>query len=94
MLKNLLAVVAALCLIAVSVVGAQEDIDPQLETQMVGLETITQTLRGRKEQLLRAAYLTAARADADVVNYLARNVVASQGTSPAPGPTPSAAPAK
>ncbi len=57
-------------------------------------ERITQTLRGRKEQLLRAAYLTAARADADVVNYLARNVVASQGTSPAPGPTPSAAPAK
>ncbi len=49
-------------------------------------ERITQTLRGRKEQLLRTAYLTAARADAQVVNHLARNVVASQGTSSAPAP--------
>ena len=42
-------------------------------------EQITATLRGRKEQLLRAAYLTAARTDADVVNYLARRVVEGQG---------------
>ncbi len=42
-------------------------------------DRITQTLKGRKEQLLRTAYLTAARTDADVVNYLARRVVEGQG---------------
>jgi peptidyl-prolyl cis-trans isomerase SurA len=42
-------------------------------------ENITQTLKGRKEQLLRTAYLSAARADAQVVNYAARRVVASGG---------------
>jgi parvulin-like peptidyl-prolyl isomerase len=46
-------------------------------------ETITTTLRGRKEGLLRTAYLTAARADADVTNYLARRVVEGQGKVPA-----------
>lgn len=45
-------------------------------------ENITTTLRGRKEQLLRTAYLTAARTDADVVNYLARHLVESQGKAP------------
>ncbi len=40
---------------------------------------ITQTLKERKEQLLRTAYLSAARADAQVVNYEARRVVASNG---------------
>ena len=42
-------------------------------------DRITEALKARKEQLLRAAYLTAARTDADVVNYLARRVVESQG---------------
>jgi peptidyl-prolyl cis-trans isomerase SurA len=40
---------------------------------------ITQTLKGRKEQLLRTAYLSAARGDAAVVNYQARRVVESKG---------------
>jgi parvulin-like peptidyl-prolyl isomerase len=40
---------------------------------------IGETLRARKEQLLRAAYLAALRSDADVVNYLARRVVETQG---------------
>jgi peptidyl-prolyl cis-trans isomerase SurA len=40
---------------------------------------ITRTLRARKEQLLRNAYLTAARGDAQVVNYLARRLVESKG---------------
>jgi peptidyl-prolyl cis-trans isomerase SurA len=40
---------------------------------------ITQTLKNRKEQLLRTAYLSAARGDADVVNHIARRVVESQG---------------
>ena len=42
-------------------------------------DNITQTLKGRKEQLLRTAYLSAARADAQVVNYEARRVVQSNG---------------
>jgi parvulin-like peptidyl-prolyl isomerase len=46
-------------------------------------EQITQTLRGRKEQLLQTAYLAAIRNDAHVVNYLARRLVDSQGRLPA-----------
>jgi peptidyl-prolyl cis-trans isomerase SurA len=46
-------------------------------------ERITETLRARKEQLLRTAYLSAARNDADVTNYLARRIVESQGKLPA-----------
>jgi parvulin-like peptidyl-prolyl isomerase len=42
-------------------------------------DAITQTLKTRKEQLLRTAYLSAARGDADVVNYAARRVVESNG---------------
>jgi hypothetical protein len=45
-------------------------------------ERITGTLRGRQEQLLRTAYLTTLRTDADVVNYLARRLVESQGKLP------------
>ena len=42
---------------------------------------ISSTIRARKEQLLRAAYLTAAQTDADVVNYLARRVVEANGNA-------------
>jgi parvulin-like peptidyl-prolyl isomerase len=42
-------------------------------------DAITQTLKNRKEQLLRTAYLSAARGDAAVVNYQARRVVESRG---------------
>jgi peptidyl-prolyl cis-trans isomerase SurA len=45
-------------------------------------EQISETLRSRKEQLLRAAYLTAARSDATAVNYLARRLVESKGAVP------------
>jgi peptidyl-prolyl cis-trans isomerase SurA len=45
-------------------------------------ERISGTLRARKEQLLRAAYLTAARSDATVVNYVARRLVESNGQMP------------
>ena len=45
-------------------------------------EQITQALKGRREQLLRAAYLTAVRTDAKVENYLARRVVEAQGKTP------------
>ena len=45
-------------------------------------ERITAGLKSVREQALRAAYLAAARSDADVVNYLARKVVESQGKPP------------
>ena len=45
-------------------------------------EGITQTLRARKQQLFRAAYLTAVRSDAQVVNYLARRLVEAKGSMP------------
>jgi peptidyl-prolyl cis-trans isomerase SurA len=45
-------------------------------------DRITEQLRGRREALLRAAYLTALRSDAQVVNYLARRLIASNGTPP------------
>jgi peptidyl-prolyl cis-trans isomerase SurA len=45
-------------------------------------DRITESLRARKEQLLRAAYLATARDDAQVVNYLARRLVESKGEIP------------
>jgi peptidyl-prolyl cis-trans isomerase SurA len=45
-------------------------------------DQISGTLRTRKEQLLRAAYLTSVRNDANVVNYLARRLVESSGQMP------------
>jgi hypothetical protein len=45
-------------------------------------DRITETLRGRREQLLRLAYLTTVRGDAQVVNYLARRLVDSSATLP------------
>jgi peptidyl-prolyl cis-trans isomerase SurA len=47
-------------------------------------EGISGTLRSRKEELLRAAYITAARGDATVINYLARRLVESNGATAAP----------
>ena len=48
-------------------------------------DNITAALRGRKEQLLRAAYLSALQSDAQIVNYLARRLVESQGKIPGLG---------
>jgi peptidyl-prolyl cis-trans isomerase SurA len=45
-------------------------------------QRITDGLRARREQVLRAAYLSAARSDAKVVNYVARRVVEAQGRLP------------
>lgn len=45
-------------------------------------ENITNMLRGRREQLLRAAYLSTLRNDAVVVNYLAKRLVAADGKVP------------
>ena len=52
-------------------------------------ERISETLRTRKDQLLRTAYLTSARGDAVVVNHLARRLVEAKGAVPSllpPGP--------
>ena len=43
----------------------------------------THLFEGRPEHLLRAAYLTALRTDASVVNYLARRLVEANGAIPA-----------
>ena len=45
-------------------------------------DRITNALKASREQLMRSAYLAAARSDAEVTNYLARRVVDSQGKPP------------
>ena len=46
-------------------------------------QTIRDTLRNRKEQLLRAAYLAVARDEAHSTNYLAQQVIETAGKLPA-----------
>jgi peptidyl-prolyl cis-trans isomerase SurA len=61
--------------------------DPQVQ------QSIRDTLRNQKEQLLRVAYLTIARDEARITNYLAEQVIetsgklsgASKSANPAPG---------
>src|SRR6266853_6249604 len=50
--------------------------DPQVQ------QTVRDTLRNRKEQLLRAAYLAIARDEARVSNYLANQVIEAAGKLP------------
>jgi len=50
--------------------------DPQVQ------QTIRDTLRNRKEQLLRSAYLAIARDEARVTNYLAEQVIEAAGKLP------------
>jgi peptidyl-prolyl cis-trans isomerase SurA len=50
--------------------------DPQVQ------QTIRDTLRNRKEQLLRAAYLAIARDEAHVTNYFAQQVIEASGKLP------------
>ena len=50
--------------------------DPQVQ------QSIRDTLRNRKEQLLRAAYLAVARDEARINNYLAQQVLESNGKLP------------
>ena len=50
-------------------------------------DAITQQLRGRREQLLRAAYLGAIRNDTVVVNLIARRLLESPGKVPSLAPT-------
>jgi peptidyl-prolyl cis-trans isomerase SurA len=56
-------------------------------------ENIREMLQGRKQQLLQTAYVTNARNEARVVNYLARQIVESHSKAPgtAAAPAPAAA---
>jgi peptidyl-prolyl cis-trans isomerase SurA len=63
-------------LIAREGAGQRSLSDPQVK------EAIRSTLRNRREQLLRAAYLSASREDARVENYYARQVLEAAGRVP------------
>ncbi|MGB6717909.1 MAG: peptidylprolyl isomerase, partial [Candidatus Acidiferrales bacterium] len=63
-------------LIAREQAGQRQLSDPQVQ------QSIRQSLQNRDEQLLRAAYLSIARDQAHVVNYLAKEVVESAGKLP------------
>ncbi|MGB6482235.1 MAG: SurA N-terminal domain-containing protein [Candidatus Acidiferrales bacterium] len=67
-------------LIAREQAGQRQLSDPQVQ------QSIRQSLQNREEQLLRAAYLSIARDQAHVVNYLAKEVVESAGKLPADDP--------
>ncbi len=64
-------------LIAKENAGKRELSDAQVQ------EGIRSMLRSRKEQLLRAAYMTDARNDSHITNYLARQIIESAGQLPA-----------
>jgi peptidyl-prolyl cis-trans isomerase SurA len=63
-------------LIAKESPGQREISDPQVQ------QSIRDTLRTRKEQLLRAAYIASARDRAKITNYLAQQVIESAGKLP------------
>jgi peptidyl-prolyl cis-trans isomerase SurA len=63
-------------LIAKEAPGQRELSDPQVQ------QSIRDTLRNRKEQLLRAAYIASLRDQAKVTNYLAQQVIESAGRLP------------
>jgi parvulin-like peptidyl-prolyl isomerase len=66
--------------------AGQRDLStPGVKDQLKG------SLQARREQVLRAAYLTALRSDAKIVNLLARQLVESKGTVAAAAPAPAAA---
>jgi peptidyl-prolyl cis-trans isomerase SurA len=63
-------------LIAREAPGQRGISDPQVQ------QTVRDTLRSRKEQLLKAAYLATVRDEAKVTNYLARQVIEAAGRLP------------
>jgi peptidyl-prolyl cis-trans isomerase SurA len=63
-------------LIAREAPGQRSISEPQVQ------QNIRDTLRTRKEQLLKAAYLATVRDEAKVTNYLARQVIESAGRLP------------
>ncbi len=73
-------------LVAREAPGQRDIADPTVQ------QSIRDTLRNRKEQLLRAAYLATVRDESRVNNYLSRQIVESAGKLPEAAKT--AAPAK
>ncbi len=63
-------------LVAREAAGQRGVNDPQVQ------QMVRDTLRNRKEQLLRNAYLAVARDEAKVTNYLAQQVIESAGKMP------------
>jgi peptidyl-prolyl cis-trans isomerase SurA len=63
-------------LIAKEPAGQRKFADPQVQ------QAIRDSLRTRKEQLLRSAYLAEARDEAHVTNYLAREILETAGKLP------------
>ena len=63
-------------LISREAAGQRSLSEPQVQ------QNIRDTLRSRKEQLLRSAYLAIARDDAQVTNYLAQQVIEAAGKLP------------
>lgn len=75
-----------LVLVAAHEAAGQRDLDtPGVKDRISGM------LRGQREQVLRAAYLSAARNDAKVTNHLARRLVESNGLLPATTAPPATA---
>lgn len=68
-------------LVARDTAGQKDPSMPQVK------EMITNTLKGRREQLLRAAFVNALRNDMNVVNHLADRIVETQGKAPSLAPT-------
>lgn len=64
--------------------GQRDLNDPQVQ------QLIREGLKNRKEQLLRAAYMSVARNESKVTNFLARQVIESSGKLPAPQAAPAA----
>jgi peptidyl-prolyl cis-trans isomerase SurA len=69
-------------LIAREGTGQRDLSDPQV------LQLIRDTLHSRKDQLLRAAFLTTVRGNAKISNYLAQQIMESGGKLPAAAATP------
>jgi peptidyl-prolyl cis-trans isomerase SurA len=68
--------ITILALVSKEPAGQRQLSDPAVKAN------IKDALTNRKQELLRSAYLASARADAKVVNYLARQVVDAQGSVP------------
>lgn len=68
--------VRILKLVAREAPGQRGIADPQVQ------QTIRDTLRSRKEQLLKAAYMSTVRDEAKITNYLARQVIEAAGRLP------------
>lgn len=68
-------------LVARDTAGQKDPSMPQVK------EMITNTLKGRREQLLRAAFVNSLRNDVNVINHLADRIVETQGKAPSLAPS-------